>query len=80
MSSNHHSIALAGRTTQARDALQENDQVIQFFQAALTGRLNGLELTQEEAQGLFTLMEWQRSNLRGIAAMLVGNEEDDRRS
>lgn len=51
------------------DAIQEHDQVIQFFQAALT-KTSPLELSQAEQQGLFTLMEWRRDSLQKIAISL----------
>lgn len=58
-------------TAQAADKLEEVDNVIQFFQAALT-RAKELQFTAAEKDGLFTVFEWQRGHLKEIQGLVHG--------
>lgn len=68
---NNNTLAL----TTAADAMAEHDQVLQFFQAALTQP--ELALSTGEKQGLFTVMEWQRDSLREMGRKLLAERDND---
>lgn len=52
---------------QVLDRMAEHDQVFQFFQAALTG--TG-DLSPDEKQGLFKLLEYQRQDLAQVRDLI----------
>lgn len=73
MASNQCQNPLASRLADTMDSVEEQNQVVQFLQAALTKA--DVELTPAERQGLFTVMEWQRERLLALSRKLAGAGE-----